>query len=102
MPATSNSSNRFANALRETRSSLGITQEDFGVVSSRTYVSSLERGIKVPTLSKIDELASVMGIHPLTLLTLAYAKSSEPKAVAQVLQIVVNELDDKFDLPTDL
>lgn len=72
------------------------------MVSSRTYVSSLERGIKVPTLSKIDELASVMGIHPLTLLTLAYAKSSEPKAVAQVLQIVVNELDDKFDLPTDL
>jgi transcriptional regulator with XRE-family HTH domain len=102
MPSTANASNRFANALRETRSSLGITQEDFGVVSSRTYVSSLERGIKVPTLSKIDELASVMGIHPLTLLTLAYAKSSDPKAVAHVLEIVRNELDAKFDLPTAL
>lgn len=100
MPAAVNSSNRFANALRETRSSLGITQEDFGVVSSRTYVSSLERGIKVPTLSKIDELASVMGIHPLTLLTLAYAKSNDPKAVAQVLQTVRNELDVKLDLHT--
>jgi transcriptional regulator with XRE-family HTH domain len=102
MPAAANSSNRFANALRETRSALGITQEDFGVVSSRTYVSSLERGIKVPTLGKIDELASVMGIHPLTLLTLAYAKSTDPKAVAQVLQIVRNELDTKLDLPTIL
>ena len=102
MPAAANFSNRFANALRETRSVLGITQEDFGVVSSRTYVSSLERGIKVPTLSKIDELASVMGIHPLTLLTLAYAKSTDPKAVAQVLQIVRNELDTKLDLPTIL
>ncbi len=102
MSSAANASNRFANALRETRSSLGITQEDFGVVSSRTYVSSLERGIKVPTLSKIDELASVMGIHPLTLLTLAYAKSSDPKAVAQVLQTVRNELDAKLDMPTGL
>ena len=102
MSAATNSSNRFAHALRETRSSLGVTQEDFGVVSSRTYVSSLERGIKVPTLSKIDELASVMGIHPLTLLTLSYAKSSDPNAVSQVLQIVRNELDVKFDLPTAL
>lgn len=58
--------------------------------------------MKVPTLSKIDELASVMGIHPLTLLTLAYAKSNDPKAVAQVLQIVRNELDTKLDLPTTL
>lgn len=102
MPAAINSSNRFAQALRETRASLGITQEDFGVVSSRTYVSSLERGIKVPTLSKIDELASVMGIHPLTLLTLAYAKSSDPKSVAQVLQIVRSELDAKLDLTIGL
>lgn len=99
MPAAVNTSNRFAQALRETRSTLGITQEDFGVVSSRTYVSSLERGIKVPTLSKIDELASVMGIHPLTLLTLAYAKSSDHKAVEQVLQIVRNELDAKLNQP---
>ena len=53
----------------------------------------------MPTLSKIDELASVMGIHPLTLLTLAYARSSDPKAVAQVLQTVRNELDVKLGLP---
>lgn len=99
MPTAPNPPNRFAQALRETRSSLGITQEDFGVVSSRTYVSSLERGIKVPTLSKVDELASVMGIHPLTLLTLAYARSCDRKAVAQVLQIVQSELDAKLDFP---
>jgi transcriptional regulator with XRE-family HTH domain len=100
MPAATNTCNRFAQALRETRSTLGITQEDFGVVSSRTYVSSLERGIKVPTLSKVDELASVMGIHPLTLLTLAYARSGDPKAVAQVLQLVQSELGAKLDFPT--
>jgi transcriptional regulator with XRE-family HTH domain len=35
-------------------------------------MSSLERGIKSPTISKIEELASVIGVHPLSLLALAY------------------------------
>jgi hypothetical protein len=33
----------------------------------------LERGLKSPTLSKLSALCEVMEIHPLTLLTLAYA-----------------------------
>jgi transcriptional regulator with XRE-family HTH domain len=59
------------------RKSSGLTQEDFSTVSSRTYLSSLERGIKSPTISKIDELASVIGVHPLTLIALAYLPSAE-------------------------
>ena len=51
-----------------------VTQEAFGGVSSRTYVSTLERGLKSPTLRKVDDLSSTMGIHPLTLLTLAYCE----------------------------
>jgi transcriptional regulator with XRE-family HTH domain len=41
-------------------------------VSSRTYLSSLEQGMKSPTISKVEELASVMGTPPLSLLALAY------------------------------
>jgi transcriptional regulator with XRE-family HTH domain len=63
---------RFGAGLRVARKSRGLTQEDFSTVSSRTYMSSLERGIKSPTLSKIEELASVIGVHPLSLLALAY------------------------------
>lgn len=62
----------FAKALRKTRKAHGLTQEDFCEVSSRTYLSSLERGQKSPTLEKIHALAEAMGVHPLTLLTLAY------------------------------
>lgn len=51
-----------------------VTQEAFGGVSSRTYVSTLERGLKSPTLSKVDDLSSAMGIHPLALLTLSYCE----------------------------
>lgn len=62
----------FAKALRLARNSADMTQEDFGVVSSRTYISSLERCQKSPTLDKIDALSAAMNIHPLTLLAITY------------------------------
>lgn len=64
----------FAAALRETRKQQELTQEDFSDVSSRTYLSTLERGMKSPTLDKLEEIASVIGVHPVTLLTMAYCK----------------------------
>ena len=48
-------------------------------MSSRTYMSTLERDLKSPTLHKLAELCEVMEIHPLTLLTLAYAGDSPHK-----------------------
>lgn len=67
---------RFGAGLQMARKSRGLTQEDFSVVSSRTYLSSLERGIKSPTITKLEELASVLNLHPLSLLALAYAPNS--------------------------
>ena len=58
----------FAIALRTTRLRRGLTQEDFGIISSRTYLSTLERGQKNVTLQKASELAQRMNVHPLTLL----------------------------------
>ena len=82
--------NAFPAALQALRKSRGLSQEDFSDVSSRTYLSSLERGLKSPTLSKIVELCEVMEIHPLTLLTLAYGRDSE--GVQEVLVRVQREL----------
>ena len=80
----------FAAALRDARKCKDLTQEDFSGVSSRTYLSSLERGIKSPTLDKVDELASVIGIHPVTLLALAYARS-EGAEIDKLCSRVMNE-----------
>lgn len=66
----------FANALRRTRRARGLPQEVFDDVSSRTYVSALERGLKQPTLPKVDALAKVLEVHPLTLLALSYVSST--------------------------
>lgn len=78
-------------AIREFRKAKGLSQEDFSEVSSRTYLSILERGLKSPTLDKIEELASVLGVHPLSLLTLAYVKKDKGMTLDKVLGVVRSE-----------
>ncbi|HEJ3188758.1 helix-turn-helix transcriptional regulator [Pseudomonas aeruginosa] len=70
----------LATAIRTIRKARGLSQEAFSDVSSRTYMSSLERDLKSPTMHKLTELCEVMDVHPLTLLTLAYAGDSTRKA----------------------
>lgn len=79
------SEHHFALALKQARALTGHNQEDFDVCSSRTYISALERGLKVPTLSKVDQLAEVMGVHPLVILAMAYAKEPTPHSVQDAL-----------------
>jgi transcriptional regulator with XRE-family HTH domain len=82
----------FAGALKQARKNKGLTQEDFSDVSSRTYVSTLERGLKAPTIDKVEDLTSVMGIHPLTLLTLTYMIERNELDSAELLGLVTKEL----------
>lgn len=93
MPSVAPVSNNFSRALKRARSATGRTQEDFDVVSSRTYVSTLERGGKSPTLQKVDALALVLGIHPLTLLTLAYVDEVRGCGIEQVQTLILRELN---------
>ena len=46
----------LATALKTVRKARGLSQEAFSDVSSRTYMSSLERDLKSPTLNKLAEL----------------------------------------------
>lgn len=92
MHLTKHPKNNFPAALKDARTSLGLAQEAFSLASSRTYVSSLERGIKSPTLSKIDTLADVLGIHPLTLLTLAYLEDRRTESAEALMALVAQEL----------
>jgi|SRR5690349_7351738 len=77
---------RIGNALQQLRQIANLTQEDFGLVSSRTYVSTVERGLKSPTLSKIEQLAQVLRVHPLTLLTAVYLNHLTPKEAEQAIE----------------
>ncbi|KJS78305.1 MAG: hypothetical protein JL55_14965 [Pseudomonas sp. BICA1-14] len=74
----------FGDALRKIRTSQRLTQEDFSPVSSRTYLSTLERGIYSPTVEKLDVIASVLGVHPVTVLTVTYL-NADPGIDAEAL-----------------
>ena len=85
--------NSLAKALKTVRKARGLSQEAFSDVSSRTYMSTLERDLKSPTLNKLTELCEVMEIHPLTLMTLAYAGDGK-KNIEQILMQVRQELEE--------
>ncbi|TBU98372.1 XRE family transcriptional regulator [Stutzerimonas kirkiae] len=91
--------NSLATAIRTVRKARGLSQEAFSDVSSRTYLSLLERDLKSPTMHKLTELCEVMDVHPLTLLTLAYAGDSTRRTdqllaqVRQELEAVLKERD---------
>lgn len=79
-------------AIQTSRKVKKITQEDFSEISSRTYISTLERGLYSPTVEKVDAIAKVIGIHPLTLLTLSYLINSNESDPTKVLNQVKVEL----------
>ncbi|WP_342622135.1 helix-turn-helix transcriptional regulator [Pseudomonas alkylphenolica] len=83
----------LAQALRKTRTSRGLTQEDFGDVSSRTYVSTLERGLKSPTLEKLVELAARMDVHPLSLLAEVFLLTDDEADIEVLFARIRQDLD---------
>ena len=71
-----------------------MAQEEFDTVSSRTYVSELERGVRQPTVVKVDSLAATMQVHPLTLLTLSYYRTLSITESTALLARVSDEIKD--------
>lgn len=88
----------LAEALKTVRKARGLSQEAFSRVSSRTYMSTLERDLKSPTISKLAELCDVMEVHPITLLTLAYAgqDSAEANRLLDLVQKELRKISDGF------
>lgn len=84
--------NRFSRALRIARAARKVSQEGFSDISGRTYVSQLERGERQATLTKIDELASVLSVHPGSLLLLSYLPDrATPEMVDRLLALIRRE-----------
>jgi len=83
----------FGLALKKVRKAKGLTQEDFGDVSSRTYLSTLERGMKSITLEKLNDLAQVLGVHPLSLLLLTYTNCDSEVSINGLINKIEIEIE---------
>lgn len=89
--------------LRRIRKTRGLSQEAFSDVSSRTYLSALERGLKSPTLKKLEELCGVLGVHPVTLLLMCYSgedMSENEKLISEIRKELVELISKKSEEPT--
>ncbi|MDH1180083.1 helix-turn-helix domain-containing protein [Achromobacter mucicolens] len=73
-------------AIKMVRGAHGLSQEAFSEVSSRTYMSSVERGLKNPTWAKVAELCEVMQVHPATLAIIVDSQDMD-KADALLAQV---------------
>ena len=58
-------------AFRLARKAAGLSQDDFTYMSSRTFVSSIERGLKSPTIEKLSQLCELMGTEVAVVVMLA-------------------------------
>lgn len=84
-------------ALRRARKSKQLNQEDLTGVSSQTYLSMLEGGVRGPTLEKIDAIASAMGVHPLTILADCYLLQDEKLTLDELFSRIRTELTIRAD-----
>lgn len=83
----------FAAVLKAMRAGRGLTQRSLAEVSSRTYVSKLERGQSSPTLEMITALSGPLNVHPLTLVAITLCAESGESTNA-LLRRVQDELAD--------
>lgn len=80
----------FGKALKRARQAKNLTQEAFGDQSSRTYISSVERGIYSPTVEKIIQFSEVLDIHPVTIMALT-CMELDPKLRREALVRLVEQ-----------
>jgi transcriptional regulator with XRE-family HTH domain len=58
-------------ALRLARLMAAMSQDDMTVVSSRTFVSSIERGLKSPTLEKLSQIGDALQLEAAAIVVVA-------------------------------
>lgn len=78
----------FGAALRDIRIHKKLSQESLG--PSQSFISSVERGIRSPTLQKLEQLAALLEISPITLL--AYAYLDQDQTADELLAVIKMEL----------
>lgn len=81
----------IAAVLKAIRKARGLSQNNLAEVSSRTYVSKLERGQSSPTLEMMSTLSSPLGLSPLALVTLILATETG-QSIRTLIKTVESDL----------
>lgn len=79
----------FASVLKATRAARGLSQKNLAEVSSRTYISKLERAQCSPTLEMMSALSVPLSLSPLTLIAMTMSVET-----GQSVASIVNRIED--------
>jgi two-component system, response regulator len=84
----------LANAIKQQRSALGISQEELAARAGlhRTYVSEVERGERNPSITSVEKLAQALQISITNLLEPTRAGSG-PREALEILLVEDNPID---------
>ena len=86
------SKKNLGHSLRMARKATGLSQDDLSVVSSRSFVSAVERGIKSPTMEKLTVMARAMELQTASILVVATVLESS-RELGEILQQVADEAE---------
>lgn len=100
--------NAVAVVLKAMRKARGLSQKNLAEVSSRTYVSKLERAQSSPTLEMLSTLSSPLGLSPLGLVALTLATETG-QSIRSLINRVESEVEElaqagvlkELQIPTD-
>ena len=81
----------FASVLKTTRAIRGLSQKNLAEVSSRTYISKLERGQCSPTLEMVTALSASLNLSPLTLIAMTIGTATG-QSIKSLMSQVEKEL----------
>ncbi|HHM8124449.1 TPA: helix-turn-helix domain-containing protein [Pseudomonas aeruginosa] len=79
-------------ALKSYRLNRNITQEDMG--PSQAYISNLERGKWSASLDKIEQMSSLLDVHPASVILAGYISSEEGGSSDELLKRIRRELQE--------
>lgn len=85
-----NVKHQFCDALRAVRLAKQLSQDELGIPQS--HASRLENGQKIPSWERVEALAEMLGVHPLTLFTLAYAPTTNQQTLSELSGRVQSEI----------
>lgn len=80
----------FAAVLKAMRGARGLSQKNLAEVSSRTYVSKLERAQSSPTLEMMHTLSPPLKLSPLTLVAITIATET-----GESIRSLINRIEDE-------
>lgn len=80
----------FGRALQAVRVARDMPQDALGLAQSN--ISRLESGVKIPSWERVEELADLLHVHPLTLFTLAYSSQTDAEALLRLVRKELEEL----------